>query len=91
MKMPRLGPIRDHPAFAAIMTASHSDHRYAGVWSSDWRFEASLIHGLDPVAHLRKCREKIAEGYPPHIVGGEPDRNRRTSGDRLGLAPPGDH
>ena len=39
--------------------------RYSAVWSSDWIFEASLIHGLDPVVHLRECRQKIAQGYRP--------------------------
>ena len=29
------------------------------------RFEATSIHGLDPAAQLRKCRDKIAQGYRP--------------------------
>ena len=29
------------------------------------RFEASSIYGLDPAAHLQKCRELIAQGYRP--------------------------
>ena len=60
-----LDPIRDDPAFAEIMKVGHPDRRYAAVWSSDASFEATSIYGLDPTAHLRKCRELIAEGYRP--------------------------
>ena len=60
-----LDPIRDDPAFAEIMKAGHPDRRYAAVWSSDASFEAISIYGLDPAAHLRKCRELIAQGYRP--------------------------
>ena len=60
-----LDPIRDDPAFAEIMKAGHPDRRYAAVWSSDASFEATSIYGLDPAAHLRKCRELIAQGYRP--------------------------
>ena len=60
-----LDPIRDDPAFAEIMKAGHPDRRYAAVWSSDASFEAIPIYGLDPAAHLQKCRELIAQGYRP--------------------------
>ena len=60
-----LDPIRDDPAFAEIMKAGHPDRRYAAVWSSDASFEATPIYGLDPAAHLQKCRELIAQGYRP--------------------------
>ena len=60
-----LDPIRDDPAFAEIMKAGHPDRRYAAAWSSDASFEATSIYGLDPAAHLRKCRELIAQGYRP--------------------------
>ena len=60
-----LDPIRDDPAFAEIMKAGHPDRRYASAWSSDASFEATSIYGLDPAAHLRKCREIIAQGYRP--------------------------
>ena len=84
-----LDPIRDDPAFAEIMKAGHPDRRYAAVWSSDASFEATSIYGLDPAAHLRKCRELIAQGYRPVSWSVEPDHTRGTAGDRLGLAPPG--
>jgi hypothetical protein len=60
-----LDPIRDDPAFAEIMKAGHPDRRYAAVWDTDASFEAIPIFGLDPAAHLRKCREVIAQGYRP--------------------------
>jgi formylglycine-generating enzyme required for sulfatase activity len=61
-----LDPIRDDPAFAEIMKAGHPDRRYAAVWSSDaTSFEAIPIFGLDPAAHLQKCRELVAQGYRP--------------------------
>ena len=60
-----LDPIRDDPAFAQIILAGHSDRRYSAAWNGDARFEASSIHGLDPVTHMPKCREKIAQGYRP--------------------------
>jgi tetratricopeptide (TPR) repeat protein len=60
-----LDPIRNDPAFAEIMKAGHPDRRYAAVWGSDARFEAIPIDGLDPAAHLQKCRELSAQGYRP--------------------------
>jgi formylglycine-generating enzyme required for sulfatase activity/tetratricopeptide (TPR) repeat protein len=62
---PDLDPIRDDPAFAAIMKAGHPDRRYAAVWSSDAHFEASPIYGVDPPALLSKCRDLITQGYRP--------------------------
>ena len=60
-----LDPIREDPAFAEMMKASHPDRRYTAVWSSDASFEAIAIYGLDPTAHLQKCRELIAQDYRP--------------------------
>jgi formylglycine-generating enzyme required for sulfatase activity/tetratricopeptide (TPR) repeat protein len=61
-----LDPIRDDPAFAEIMKGGHPDRRYSAVWTSDaTSFEAVPLYGLDPAAHLRKCRELIAHGYRP--------------------------
>ena len=60
-----LDPIRDDPAFAEIMKAGHSDRRYAAVSSRDASFEPIWMCGLDPAAHLQKCRELIAQSYRP--------------------------
>ncbi len=45
------------------MKAGHLDRSYAAVWMGDYRFEASPIFGLDPTAHLQRCRELVAQGY----------------------------
>ena len=58
-----LDPLRDLPAFAEIMKAGHLDRSYAAVWTGDVRFEASPLHGLDPAAHLQRCRELASQGY----------------------------
>jgi hypothetical protein len=60
-----LDPIRDEPAYGQIMKAGHPDRRYANVWETDANFEAIAIYGLDPAAHLRKCREIDAQDYRP--------------------------
>ena len=58
-----LDPIRDLPAFAEIMKAGHLDRSYAAVWSGQAGDEAITIVGLDPAAHLLRCRELAAQGY----------------------------
>jgi serine/threonine protein kinase/formylglycine-generating enzyme required for sulfatase activity/tetratricopeptide (TPR) repeat protein len=60
-----LDPIRDDPAFAEIMKSSHPDRRYVSVWDTDARFEAIPVYGLDPGAHLQKCRALSSQGYLP--------------------------
>ncbi len=61
-----LDTIRGDPAFADIMKAGHPERRYAAAWSSDATgFESTSIYGLEPHAHLRKCRDLIAQGYRP--------------------------
>ena len=45
------------------MKAGHLDRSYAAVWTGDFRFEASPLFGLDPAAHLQRCRELVAQGY----------------------------
>jgi formylglycine-generating enzyme required for sulfatase activity/tetratricopeptide (TPR) repeat protein len=58
-----LDPIRDLPAFADIIKPLHPDRSYAAVWMGDFRFEVSPIFGLDPPAHLPRCRELASQGY----------------------------
>jgi len=60
-----LDPIRDDPAFTEIMKAGQPNRRYTAVWTSDARFEATAIFGLDPTAQLQKCRSVIDQGYRP--------------------------
>jgi serine/threonine protein kinase/formylglycine-generating enzyme required for sulfatase activity len=63
-----LDPVRDRPAFAELMRAGHSDRRYLSVWSSDLRFEVTTTHGLEPAAHLSRCRDLEAQGRRPVAI-----------------------
>ena len=62
---PDLDPIRDHAQFAGLMSEGHPDRRYAAVRSSDVRFEAIAIFGLEPAAHVLKGRELMASDFRP--------------------------
>ena len=73
------------------MKVGHLDRRYAAVWSSDAAiFEAIPIYGLDPVAHLQKCRELILRGLPTRVLFSGTDHSKRTASNRLRLASPRD-
>ncbi len=89
--MPTSIPLRDLPAFAEIMKPGHLDRSYAAVWTGDFQFEASPIFGLDPTAHLQRCRELGSQGLPHCRPLGRPDLSRGTADHRLSLASPGDH
>ena len=65
-----LDPIRGLPAFGELMEAGYPDRRHAAVWISDPRFERAACYGLDPEAHLRRCRELAAQGYRPVSLSG---------------------
>ena len=58
-----LDPLRDLPAFAEIMKGGHPDRRYTAVWTFDAGYEATPSYGLDPAAHLQRCRELASHGY----------------------------
>ena len=59
-----LDPIRDLAAFAEVMKVGHLDRQYTAVWTDvDVRFEANPILGLDPTAHLQRCRELVSQSY----------------------------
>ena len=60
-----LDPLRDDPAFARLLDAGHPERRFAGVWSTEARFEAASLDALDPAEHLRRGRELAALGYRP--------------------------
>ena len=62
---PDLDPLRDDPAFARLLEAGHPERRFAGVWSTEARFEAASLDALDPAEHLRRGRELAAQGYRP--------------------------
>ncbi len=58
-----LDALREQPAVADIMKAGHLDRSYAAVWTGEFRFETSPVLGLDPTAHLQRCRELVVQGY----------------------------
>ena len=58
-----LDPLRELPAFADIVRPFHLEPSYAAVWTGDFRFDANPLFGLDPKAHLQRCRELEAQGY----------------------------
>src|SRR5262249_47749358 len=39
------------------------ERSYTAVWTGEFQFSARPIFGLDPTAHLQKCRERAAQGY----------------------------
>jgi hypothetical protein len=58
-----LDSLRELPAFNEIMKAGHLDRHYAAVWSGETGEEAITSVGLDPAAHLQRCRELASQGY----------------------------
>ena len=63
-----LDPIRGLPAMAGIMNAGRLDRRYAALWTSDARFEAIPIYGLDPASQYAECRKLTGQGFRPLSV-----------------------
>jgi serine/threonine protein kinase/formylglycine-generating enzyme required for sulfatase activity/tetratricopeptide (TPR) repeat protein len=62
---PQLDPLRDNPAFVEVMKIGHPNPRYAAVWTTDPAIESVAVSGLEPVAHLRRAHELIAQKYRP--------------------------
>jgi eukaryotic-like serine/threonine-protein kinase len=62
---PDLDPLRDDLAFAKLLDAGHPERRFAGVWSTEARFEAASLEALDPAEHLARSRELASLGYRP--------------------------
>ncbi len=80
-------PLRDDPAFARLLDAGHPERRFAGVWSTEARFEAASLDALDPAEHLRRGRELASQGYRPCRMVGRPHVARGPAAVGLGLAP----
>ena len=80
--------LKEAEAAITAKPEGRSNHRYAAIWSSDARFEATPIFGLDPAAHEARCRTLIARGYRPVSISGA-DQPGRPARCRLRLAPPG--
>jgi hypothetical protein len=78
---PDLDPLRDDPAFARLLEAGHPEPRFAGVWSTEARFEVASLDALEPAEHLSRGRELAAVGYRPVSWS-----IARTSPERLPLS-----
>ena len=64
------GPVMSVIAFKdmdeAIARANNTDYGLAaGVWTSEARFEAAALDGLDPVEQLGRGRAFASQGYRP--------------------------
>jgi formylglycine-generating enzyme required for sulfatase activity len=55
----------DHPEFLRLVSRVPFDRQYAALWHSLSTRESQETHGLDPAAHLRRCRELAERGYRP--------------------------
>jgi formylglycine-generating enzyme required for sulfatase activity/tetratricopeptide (TPR) repeat protein/tRNA A-37 threonylcarbamoyl transferase component Bud32 len=62
---PDLEPVRAHPGFAALLRQLRLDRQYSVVWHDSATHESAGAHGLDPAAHLARCRRLAAAGYRP--------------------------
>jgi serine/threonine protein kinase/tetratricopeptide (TPR) repeat protein len=58
-------PLGDDPAFGKLLAAGHPGRRFSAVWTTEARFEAMALDGLDPAEHMRRGRELAARGYRP--------------------------
>jgi serine/threonine protein kinase/formylglycine-generating enzyme required for sulfatase activity len=45
------------------MKGGRPERRYAAVWTSGSRHDVATSHGLDPAAHLQRCRDFRSQGY----------------------------
>src|SRR5262249_1493270 len=60
-----LDPIRDDPAYAALINPGHPDRRYAAVWSTQATTESVSLDSLSPDEALRRARDLASQGYRP--------------------------
>jgi formylglycine-generating enzyme required for sulfatase activity/tRNA A-37 threonylcarbamoyl transferase component Bud32 len=60
--------LRRHPEFVRLVGRVSLDRQYAAVWHGLSTHESQEVHGLDPVAHLRRCRQLVGRGYRPAAV-----------------------
>jgi serine/threonine protein kinase/formylglycine-generating enzyme required for sulfatase activity len=62
---PDLDPLRRNPGFGSLLQGGKVERHYAAVWHPVAGWTSTEVHGLDPVAHLARCRELTAQGYRP--------------------------
>ena len=57
--------LADLPRFRALLARVHLERRYSAVWHNNAELVSEESHGLDPAAHLARCRQLAADGYRP--------------------------
>src|SRR5262249_31300370 len=62
---PDLDPVRENPGFEALLRGGQVERRYTAVWHPVAGWTSQEAHGLEPAAHLARCREWVAQGYRP--------------------------
>lgn len=60
-----LEAIRGSEAFRQVLAQGQLDFSLSGVWVTDSAYETVPLLGLDPAAHLARCRELASAGYRP--------------------------
>ncbi|HEV3262425.1 MAG TPA: hypothetical protein VG013_36575 [Gemmataceae bacterium] len=65
---PDLEALRADPGLAELLAAGHLGRAYSAVWHQNPQSVSEECHGLDPAAHLERCRELAAQGYRPAAV-----------------------
>jgi serine/threonine protein kinase/formylglycine-generating enzyme required for sulfatase activity len=60
--------LNGHPGFQALLARAHLERQYGGVWLNNAEVVSAEAHGLEPAAHLARCRQLAAEGYRPASV-----------------------
>ncbi|MBI1913292.1 MAG: SUMF1/EgtB/PvdO family nonheme iron enzyme [Planctomycetes bacterium] len=67
---------------------AHPTLRYAGTWQTSATLEHVTVQGLDPAAHLARCRELAVQGYRPTAISclpSPPKRGRGVGGEGIRL------
>jgi hypothetical protein len=57
--------LREHPDFRKLFERVPFDRQYAVLWHNLKDRESLESHGLDPAAHLRRCRDLARRGWRP--------------------------
>jgi formylglycine-generating enzyme required for sulfatase activity len=50
------------------LSPAGTESRYTALWHHGGKRTAAEVHGLDPAAHLVRCRELARQGYRPEVV-----------------------
>jgi serine/threonine protein kinase/formylglycine-generating enzyme required for sulfatase activity len=60
-----LEAVRSRAEFRDLLKCANLDRWYLSAWHDSTETESEEIHGLDPAAHLARCRELARQGYRP--------------------------